>query len=266
MLNIFTIVLNGAPFIERHHKQLDKLDFPWRWTICEGPSLAVADTSHCNTLTADWFDADGSSVDGTAAYLDFLAHSDHRVKVLRRPMWKGKTAQCNAALETFDRGGVLMQVDSDELWTAGQFATVYNVLQKHPTHNAATFWCRYFVGPDLVLATVPGYANNPKYEWRRAWKFDPGDRFETHEPPVLHGKTNYIPQDTMARLGCVFDHASYCTLEQMEMKAAFYAHMPGLLDGWQRMQSTLPPFSLKERLPCVYTDAQVIRANNILNQ
>ena len=159
-----------------------------------------------------------------------------------------------------------MQVDSDELWTAAQFSTVYHMLKSRPVHNAATFWCRYFVGPDLVLASVPGYANNPAYEWRRAWQFDPGDYFKTHEPPELAGKTNYANQDTMARLGCVFDHASYCTVEQMEMKAAFYSHMPGLLDGWQRMQSALPPFNLKAYLPCCYTGAQVIRTQNILNK
>jgi len=266
MLNVFTIVLNGQPFIERHHLQLQQLSLPWRWTICEGPSKAIKDTAHCTTLTADWYEPDGRSVDGTAEYLDMLEQEDSRCTVLRESMWEGKTAQCNAALATFDRAGVLMQIDSDELWTASQLATVYSVLKNSATHNAATFWCRYYVGADLVLSTIPGYANNPAYEWRRAWQFQPGDLFKTHEPPVLQGKEKYLPQDTMARLGCVFDHASYCTLEQMEMKAAFYSHMPNLLDNWQRMQSALPPFDLKFYLPCCYTSSQVIRTQNILDQ
>lgn len=266
MLNVFTIVLNGQPFIERHHRELESLGIPWRWTICEGPSKAVKDTNHCSTLTADWYGPEGRSVDGTAEYLDHLAATDDRVTVIRRPMWEGKTEQCNTALQSFSQAGVLMQVDSDELWTATQLNTVYNTLLGRPVENAATFWCRYYVGPDLVLASVPGYANNPAYEWRRAWQFLPGDYFETHEPPVLHGKTSYVDQDTMARLGCVFDHASYVTREQMEMKAAFYAHMPGLLDGWERMQTAMPPFNLKTWLPACYQGAQVIRTTNILNQ
>ena len=39
MLTIFTIVLNGMPYIKRHMDEFTKLKIPWQWRIVEGVSL-----------------------------------------------------------------------------------------------------------------------------------------------------------------------------------------------------------------------------------
>jgi len=36
MLTIFTIVLNGMPYIQRHLAEFQKLKIPWEWKIVEG--------------------------------------------------------------------------------------------------------------------------------------------------------------------------------------------------------------------------------------
>ena len=45
--------------------------------------------------------------------------------------------------------------------------------------------CHFFVGPGVVTTTRDGYGHSDRYEWTRAWWFEPTDLFVSHAPPVL---------------------------------------------------------------------------------
>jgi hypothetical protein len=131
------------------------------------------------------------------------------------------------------------------------------------------FRCRYFVGPDLVITSRFGFGNHEDYEWRRAWKGVRGDRFLTHEPPVL----DRFDEDTWTHaqtesLGLVFDHFAYATKEQIEFKKAYYgskANQIGRLyanaaEGWKELQrAPMPVAQLNRYLPWVGPDVTADR-------
>ena len=71
MLTIFTIVLNGMPFIERHLAEFQKLKIPWRWRIVEGVSEPLGCTRWCKQVPEKWH-KDFKSIDGTHEYLNSI--------------------------------------------------------------------------------------------------------------------------------------------------------------------------------------------------
>lgn len=245
-LEIITIVLNGMPFIERHLPVFEQLDFPWRWHVVEGVASNVKCTKWCQKIPA------GLSTDGTTEYLKSIAGKN--VHVYRKPLWSGgKVQMVNAPLATLKHPCVLMQVDADEIWTPDQLATITHILSDPLSgYTEMEFFCRYFVGPDLV--TQGGYGNR-KGEWRRAWRFTPNMRFLKHEPPIMRGWPR-APQKVMLRemtrsLGLVFDHYAYATAAQVQFKERFYGYSNALWH-WQRLQQNQNwPARLANFLPWV---------------
>ena len=233
MLTIFTIVLNGKPFIDKQLPIFQKLTIPWRWHIVEGVSRPQECTSWCAEVQDRWH-RNWLSIDGTTEYLDTI--NDPRVRVTwRLGPWAGKIAMVNAAMEDVT-DGVVMQIDADEFWTADRLERVYEMLQEKQPGDFAQFDCVYFVGPSKVVTTRQGFGSM-SYEWFRAWKMAPGLRFNSHEPPVLNAWASYIPRETTRAMGLVFDHYAYFTEEQVAFKEQFYQY-EGLVDGWRRLQKT----------------------------
>ena len=115
-----------------------------------------------------------------------------------------------------------LQVDVDELWSADAIVAAYKVLagnggggggdgdatrdgggdgdatrdgggdgdggdtgggQSGP--KCVRTHCHFFVGPGVVTTTRDGYGHSDRYEWTRAWRFEPTDLFVSHAPPVL---------------------------------------------------------------------------------
>lgn len=266
MINFFTIVLDGEPWIERHYPVFSSLDMDWRWTVVEGVAGNRNCTSWCNALRPRL------SVDGTTEYLRMLANLDSRVLHISSPCWPdGKAFMCNAALAMMTRADLLWQVDADELWTKTQIQEVVDLMRRNIWANCADFYCRYFVGPDRYVQVQPNsYGNHTAYEWRRVWRYFPGLRFESHEPPLLRGVPRKpIPHDVTRNVGAVFDHMAYATRAQMEFKAVYYAgHKNPNADlwrncvgGWERLQAVTEfPVKLKDFFPWVDGKAQVVRA------
>ena len=54
MLTIFTIVLNGKPFIDKQLPIFQQLTVPWRWHIVEGVSRPQECTSWCAEVQDRW--------------------------------------------------------------------------------------------------------------------------------------------------------------------------------------------------------------------
>lgn len=265
MITFFTIVLDGMPWIARHYTTFVTLRIPWRWIIVEGVAANKNCTSWCAAIEPRL------STDGTHEYVTSLANADSRVSNICMPLWNGgKVEMCNAALLQIEEPCLLWQVDADELWTAAQIMTMEKVMVDRPTHNCADFFCRYFVGKDRYVKLLPdSYGNHTAYEWRRLWRFKPGIRFATHEPPVLDGiERKPLNQGFTGALGCVFDHMAYATRKQMEFRAQYYAgatnpnaHLwRNCVEGWDRLQKAALPCKLKDFFPWVDDKATVVAA------
>lgn len=68
MLTLFTIVLNGEPFIEWHLPVFRELSIPWQWRVVEGVAAPEHCTAWCRPLPDRWH-RDFLSIDGTHEYL-----------------------------------------------------------------------------------------------------------------------------------------------------------------------------------------------------
>lgn len=260
-LVFFTLVLDGMPWITEFYPQLRQLDFDWQWVVVEGVAAPEKCTSWCGQQ------APRLSEDGTTGYLDSIASYDKRIVLYRKELWHGKVEMCNRAIHQTSEPCLLVQADSDELWTAAQLTTMREMFLKQPAKNAAYFRCHYMLGPRIEIMSRGGYGNNESYEWLRAWRWEPGMRFKTHEPPVmetLEGKAvplNAFSHDETKKAGLVFRHESWSTLEQVKRKAAYYGtsankehgkDYKNAVEGWLRLQeNTTWPVDLKDFLPWV---------------
>ncbi len=249
MIHFLTIVLDGLPWLAHIYPQLEKLDFDWSWRVVEGVAANVKDTSWCKPLTPRL------SEDGTTQYLDALAGYDPRVILYRKELWNGKVAMVNEPLRTMYEPGLLFEMDSDELWSAEQIGKVHQMFLNDPKKNCAYFRCDYRVGPRVRITNADGehYGNHHAYEWKRVWRFSPGMRFKTHEPPVIENfQENAIKHEETARLGLVFVHQAYSTEKQIAFKEAYYPSCKGALEGWRKLQRNMRwPVDLKSFLPWV---------------
>ena len=227
------------PYIQRHLPIFQRLSGDWRWTIVEGAAMNNHCTKWCQTQEPRL------SLDGTSAYLDSI--TDSRVTVIKRPKWDGKVDMVNAALATFNQTGFLFQVDADEIWTVENIEKAIGFLSG-TTADCAEFQCRYFVGPDIVTIGKNSYGNN-RGEWRRMWKYRPGDRFSRHEPPVLTGSNSVAP--VYFKDHPYFDHYAYADEKAVAYKEKFYGYKDAVLH-WRRLQANTEwPVRLKDFLPWV---------------
>jgi len=247
-LNIFTIVLDGAPWIGAQFAELCRLrDFDWHWSIVEGVSLPKADTS--------WMANQGAKVshDGTNQFLSGLV-GHPRITVNSRPQWNGKTEMINAALTAFKKDGVLLQMDSDELWTFHQMIELLYLFEKNPEANTAQFEMDYMLGPNVISTSTDGYGNRAN-EWVRAWRYQRGLWMERHEPPVFNGNRGRLldRKATSATVGSIL-HMAWVTPQQVGLKQRIYkGGYENAVDNWTSLQNNKewPVKDLKSFLPWV---------------
>ena len=228
MIHFLTIVLDGMPYIAQHLSVFNRLKIPWRWHIVEG----AASNTHCTKWCRP--QSGRLSKDGTTEYLNQIA-SHPRVHIYRKPMWDGKVEMVNAPLGAIKDECVLLEVDCDEFWTAEQIEIMVKLFQSNPTKTHAMFWCRYFFGPHLVMESRNCYGNSPSQDWKRAWRFSPGDKFARHEPPILSSESEAIPHKDTEAAGLVFDHYGYAQRSQVQYKEAFYGYKDAV-KHWEKLQ------------------------------
>ena len=247
------MVLDGMPFLRWHIDQLQKIQSPWQWHIVEGVADLKHDTAWSVTTGGRLPRGSGRSSlsrDGTTEYLDTLQRRfPARVHIYRKPggqLWDGKVEMAQAPLPFIQEKCLIWELDSDECWTAGQIKAVQNLFQHQPHRMAAFFWCNFYAGPDAVVSSRHGYSQNPKFEWLRVWRYQPGDYWATHEPPRLMRRRLGRPPVDVAHLhpfthketeavGAVFDHYAYATREQVQFKETYYGYR-GATRGWGRLQ------------------------------
>lgn len=249
-LHIATIVLDGMPQIRWHLPILDQLQIPWHWHIAEGAAANVKDTSWCKPQ------ASRLSRDGTTEYLNSLA-SHPRVSLYRKQLWNGKVEMFNTMLANIKEPGVILQMDSDECWSAQQLKDLVTLFDtpEFSNKNCAYFYCRYYVGMNIVITSENTYGNKPG-EWLRAWRFTPGMKFERHEPPIM-ANFRAVPflREMTAEQGLMFQHFAYCFPEQVAYKEKFYGYTNALAQ-WHRLQANkVWPVKLRDFLPWVKDEA-----------
>lgn len=251
-LHILTIVLDGFPWMPAIFTELNRCSHPFTWHIVEG---ACANT-HCSR----WMQQQKPrlSNDGTSQFIDSLAH-DPRIRVYRKPLWDGKLEMVNAPIASIKEESVLLQVDSDELYSADQFRSIAHLFEDDPLLTHARFDCRYFVGPGIIT-TDEGSPN----EWLRAWRFKPGMRWISHEPPNLAGNVGKsLSRHETSAMGLRFDHMSWAAMNQVESKSRLYGEKYAkAVEGWMRMQKhTAFPAKLKQFFPWAGPEVWVDRVN-----
>lgn len=246
------------PFLPMQLNTFNQLNCDWRWHIVEGAARNVNCTGWCKSQIPRL------SNDGSHEFIESLRHHP-RVHVRWQPDWKGgKVAMCNAAIEHISEPCVLMQVDVDELWQPWQMERIVQLFDQGPELNQMRFFCRYFVGLNIVTVGQDCYGNNPG-EWLRAWRFVPERQpfFEKHEPPVLSSKRCGVmhgvcmDRDVTNEEGLIFDHWAYVFEKQLAYKQEFYGY-PDALAHWSRLQMHPGPWPVKLRafLPWVDDHAQ----------
>jgi hypothetical protein len=244
-LEVHTICLDGEPYIERFLPMLEQLKIPWTWRVAEGAS----DNTHCTKWCRK--PEPRLSVDGTTEYLNGIS-SHPNVKIYRRQLWDGKVTMFNTMLADVKQPCILLTADVDEQWTAPQLERIVAMFEQNPEIMRAYFFCRYFVGKDIIITTENGYGNRPQ-EWLRCWRFRSGMKFQSHELPILnHNIGLFATREQTRELGLVFDHFSWVEERNVQQKLKFYNYGEHCINGWRRLQANNSwPVSLKKYLPFV---------------
>lgn len=279
-LHVFTIVLNGEPFIRAHITMLQQLPLRWHWHIVEGVAALVNDTAWSLDLGGhipDDLHNQGLSCDGTTAYLDTLAAEfPQQITIYRPPLgqfWAGKLAMIEAFRPHIRENCLLWQIDADEVWCPEQVLRLHRMFAVAPDRSAAYVLCRYFVGEDRVITSLDTYGNNRSYEWLRIWRYQPGDIWHSHEPPRLGrpqpdgslfnvAALNPFTHEETAAAGLVFDHYAYTLEAQAQFKESYYGYS-GAVEHWRRLQShDIFPAYLRTFFPWVQDGAVVARCTD----
>jgi hypothetical protein len=251
---IFTIALDAMPFITWHLPSFNRLTVPWKWIICEGVAANTGSTRWCRPIPARL------SQDGTSEYLDSVRHHP-RVTILRKPIWEGgKDEMVQACTDTIKEPCVLLEVDSDEHWESWQIAGIHALFERQ-NFNCARFFFRYYVGQNVITCAENAWGQNPG-EFLRAWRFEPGMRWKSHEPPILLGVNepgleHCCGRDNTRALGLVAEHYGYAFEKQVAFKRDYYGYADAV-KHWRRLQDHPGPFPvrLKDFLPWVDDRAQ----------
>lgn len=240
MIYFFTLALDAIHFLPAQLAMMNRLSMPWKWIVVEGVAAPVKCTSWCNHIEP------GLSIDGSNKWLQETSKYNPRVVHISKPLWQGKVEMCNAALDQCGTAGILMQIDADEIWTPAQIETIYIAFQKNATRNSARFWCRFFFGHNIVI-TPENTDHGHTGDWFRVWRFFPGMKFMTHEPPKLENfnENSFSAKETSA-LGLVFDHQAYLYESQVRFKEKYYGY-ENAVNQWRTFQAnTVWPTPLKK--------------------
>lgn len=250
-LIIFTIVKDGGEHIKRHLPEFEKMTCDWEWRIAEGSAANTRCTKWCQPQQP------GLSRDGTTTYLNKI--SNHPcVKVFRKQLWDGKVEQVNACIHLIPDQCVALQCDVDEYWSATQLEKILRIFEQKQELMRAYFFCRYFVGKNLITIGENCYGAN-RGEWLRAFRYYPGWTFSAHEPPIFGSNRGpFLTREQTRKLDLVFDHHSWDDEANVLAKLKFYGYGEENIEGWRRLQAHRHfPVKLRHFFPWVDKQVEV---------
>jgi hypothetical protein len=238
------------PFLPMQLATLNRLDtnhVDWHWHIVEGAAANTGSTRWCQPQKGR------RSQDGSEEFLfTFFRQSHPRVTVNIKNLWEGgKDQMFQVGLNRIEEPCLLLQMDIDELWSPEQFETLIGFFNAYDQIGAARFYCRYFIGPNIVITSTHGYGNRPG-EWLRAFRYEPGMKFISHEPPAFLDTRPVASRDQTKEVGLVFDHWAYVFEKQVAFKERFYGYRNAVAH-WKRLQDNTrwPVNDLQQFLPWV---------------
>ena len=226
-LVIFTIVLDGMPYITWHLPIFEKLKCDWTWWVIEGAAQNQGSTKWCQPQEMR------RSRDETMDYLKNL--EDDRVHLYGQTAWYSKDEMANFAMRRIEKPCVLMQIDADEIHTPENIDKIVQLFTDDPDLGAIQMPCKFFVGSRLICHGEDCWSNRT-FEWTRAWRFEPGMHFLTHEPPRMDRLLGRVMERKEAKShGLSFDHYANALKKQVEYKEKFYGY-DGLVNQWTALQ------------------------------
>lgn len=100
------------------------------------------------------------------------------------------------------------------------------------------FNCHYFISRNYVTITPNTPSHMFSYEWIRAWKYEYGDYFISHAPPILYHKIYKLyggkcyDHNFTEKEGLVFTHYSYTEHKTAKFKEDFYGERHFSYKNW----------------------------------
>lgn len=232
-----SIILNGANHLTRQIAEFNTpLNFD-KWIIVHGASKNTKCTAWCKEIP-DEYHAKGKSIDATETLLRQYKAIHPNIEVIEKEgLWDGKVDMFNAALEHVTEDCWLWQVDIDEYWGSNQLRGAEEVLDNLGA-DVGTFACDYLLNENIIVRGAWG--ESVQHGYRRLWKYQPGRKFLSHEPPVIEGEKAQCPTHLLPR----FKHLSYYDYADVKFKAAWYGNHENIFEGWSDIVSG------KTKLPC----------------
>lgn len=192
----------------------------------------------------------GISIDNTSEYINYLLKNyPQDIVVHRAPYgnyWKDKIEMISV-MHSIKFACIMMevyifyvskQIDVDELWTSNQINTILSIFSNENSKRCMYFNCHYFITKKYVTITPNKPSHMDSYEWIRAWKYEYGDVFISHGPPILYhsnyklyGNECYLHKYTENN-GLVFTHYAYTEEFIVKFKENFYGSNKFSYKNW----------------------------------
>lgn len=197
-----------------------------KWIIVEGFSGNKGSTNWCNNLNIQ-----KNSSDGSLEYVAELMQEFPNIHLISsKGGWSSKDEQVNKGIEMLQGSvdGWLWQIDIDEQWTKEDIEIAEGMMSKD-IEVAGAFQFNHLLGKDNK-----GQQLVAKGEWgdgysTRLWWWQ-GQRFITHEPPVMEGQKSTLELPTK------YNHYSYYFEKDVIFKSKYYKGYASLYRNWKRMQ------------------------------
>lgn len=220
------IVLNGEPYVRYCLKSL----YPFAHEII------VVEGGHKDTKSV--CTPNGHSIDGTLGALNkFKAEEDPENKVTivtKDGFWPKKdefgndrTPQSRAYAERAT-GDYLWQIDIDEFYREEDMISIIKMLKNDPEITAVTFPTHTFWGDINYTADSWALRRGARF-YNRLFKWGPGYRYQTHEPPTVVDENGinlrdkkWISGKEMLKKNVFMYHYSLLFPWQVEQKVKVY--------------------------------------------
>lgn len=230
-----SIVFNGAHHLigTSTYSQMNRLPhFLDKWIIVEGASSSTFCTSWCKAMP-DEYHKNGASTDNTLDILERAQKVACNAEIVIIPangLWNGKVEMFNRALQEVKHDCYLWQVDIDEYWTKQKMEHAETILTNLKA-STASFHCDYLITPDIIVRGTWGEATKTGYI--RLWDYKVGNKFLSHEPPVIQNHNTCVPPHIMPR----FTHLSYFYEKDVLFKSKWYTDHENIHTGWKEIVS-----------------------------